>query len=404
VKVATFGMDTGGAMVDASGASVAGRVLIGGDFQGANPAVPNAQTVDITSTTTVRADGGGSAVGGRVVVWSETSMVFQGNVSAQGGGAGGFIEVSSHGQLTDAGTAHAGKGGTLLLDPKFLVIQEGTGGTFPQFNLVNPGSGGAFGTTILTLATGNIVVTDPKVNSSKGAVYLFDGRTGVLLSTLSGSTSNDQVGSGGVTALGNGNFVVSSPAWSGSKGAATWGSGTTGVSGVVSSADSLVGSTQGGGFGTTGDQVSSSGVTELSNGNYVVGSPLWSSSKGAATWGSGTAGVRGVVSSANSLVGSTTNDQVSSGGLTPLTNGNYVVSTPGWNNNEGAATWGSGTAGIAGTVSATNSLVGSSTGSSGDKVSSRGVTELPNGNYVVANPYFNGDATSAEPLSVIVCP
>ena len=31
---------------------------------------------------------------------------------------------------------------------------------------------------------------------------------------------------------------------------------------------------------------------------------------GAVTWGSGTAGVSGVVSSANSLVGSTANDQV----------------------------------------------------------------------------------------------
>ncbi|HEV3081862.1 MAG TPA: hypothetical protein VGY66_18930, partial [Gemmataceae bacterium] len=379
------------AVVDASGTSAAGRVLIGGDYQGDNPTIPNAQTVDITSTTTVRADGGGSAVGGRVVVWSETNTVFQGNVLAQGGGAGGFIEVSSHGQLTDVGTADAGKGGTLLLDPKYLVIQEGTGGTFPQFNLVNPGSGGAFGTTILTLANGNIVVTDPKVNSSKGAVYLFDGRTGALLSTLSGSTSNDQIGSGGVTALSNGNFVISSPAWSSSKGAATWGNGATGASGVVSSANSLVGS-------TSGDEVSSGGVIVLTNGAYVVRSPLWNSLKGAATWGSGTAGVSGVLSSAKSLVGTTAGafgsggDQVSSAGVVALTNGNYVVRSPAWNGSEGAATWGSGTGGIAGTISASNSLVGSS---SNDRVGSGKVAALPNGNYVVASPFWNNSQGAA---------
>ncbi len=302
-----------GATVDASGTATAGRILIGGDYQGANPAVPNAQTVDISSTTSVRTAAGGSAPGGRVIVWSEASTIFQGDIEAQGGGAGGFIEVSSHGKLTDTGTAVAGKGGTLLLDPKYIVIQQGTGGTFPQFNLVNPGSGGAFGTTILTLDTGNVVVTDPKVNDDGGAVYLFNGLTGALISTLSGSSNSDigdQVGSGGVTPLSNGNFVVSSPYWNDFEGAATWGSGTTGVSGGVSSANSLVGTTASP-FISSGDQVSSGGVVALTNGNYVVRSPRWSTSKGAATWGSGTAGVSGVLSSASSLVGSNSEDQVS---------------------------------------------------------------------------------------------
>ena len=108
----------------------------------------------------------------------------------------------------------------------------------------------------------------------------------------------------------------------------------------------------------------------LSNGNYVVGSPNWTNgaaaSAGAVTWGSGTAGVSGPVSAANSLVGSTANDLVgggNDGGVTALSNGNYVVSSPNWTNgaaaNVGAVTWGSGTAGVSGPVSATNSLVGS---------------------------------------------
>ena len=64
----------------------------------------------------------------------------------------------------------------------------------------------------------------------------------------------------------------------------------------------------------TGDQVGYDGVTALSNGNYVVRSPHWDNGAvvdaGAVTWGNGTTGVTGAVSAANSLVGSTADDQV----------------------------------------------------------------------------------------------
>ena len=49
-------------------------------------------------------------------------------------------------------------------------------------------------------------------------------------------------------------------------------------------------------------------------------------------------------------------------GVTPLSNGNYVVESPYWNGNRGAATWGNGSTGISGTISAANSLVGSNPG------------------------------------------
>src|SRR5262249_6240507 len=99
-------------------------------------------------------------------------------------------------------------------------------------------------------------------------------------------------------------------------------------------------------------------------GNYVVASLNWDNgavvNAGASTWGSGTTGVSGAVSAANSLVGSTAGDFV--GSVTALTSGNYVVRSPNWDNgavaNAGAATWGSGTTGVSGVVSATNSLVG----------------------------------------------
>src|SRR5262249_7934208 len=170
---------------DASGtAGAGGQVRVGGGFHGQDPALANAQTALLSATARLRADGTGP--GGRVVVWSEQSTEAAGSVSARGT-PGGAIEVSSRGTLTYGASADAGPGGTLLLDPKNLVISAAPVGVFPQFNLVNPGTGGAFGTDVRVLSTGKVLVTDPQVNSSAGAVYLFSGQTGALLSALLGS-------------------------------------------------------------------------------------------------------------------------------------------------------------------------------------------------------------------------
>ena len=45
------------------------------------------------------------------------------------------------------------------------------------------------------------------------------------------------------------------------------------------------------------------GIIGLRNGNYVVESSSWNGGRGAATWGNGLTGTRGIVSAANSLVG-----------------------------------------------------------------------------------------------------
>ena len=150
--------------------------------------------------------------------------------------------------------------------------------------------------------------------------------------------------------------MVSSPNWDGAAanvGAVTWGDGTTGISGAVSSSNSLVGS-------TTNDGVGNFSVIALSNGNYVVRSPNWDGAAadvGAVTWGDGTTGISGTVSSSNSLVGSTNSDGVGDFSVTALSNGNYVVRSPNWDGaaaDVGAVTWGNGTTGISGTVSGGN--------------------------------------------------
>ena len=269
-----------------------------------------------------------------------------------------------------------------------------------HIDIVGPAGSDAFGTTVTLLPNGNIVVTDPYYDAGAtedvGAVYLYDGATGALISALTGSTAADQIGSyGGVTVLSNGNYVVRSPYWDNgavpNAGAVTWGSATTGVNGVVSAANSLVGSTAYDGVGEW--------VAALSNGNYVVLSSFWDNSTvanvGAVTWGNGATGIVGPLSTANSLVGSTASDMVGYNGVAPLSNGNYVVTSSHWDNGPtvdvGAVTWGNGTTGISGVVSVTNSLVGSM---AYDWIGFR-VRPLGNGNYVVSSPSWD-NGTKAD--------
>ena len=151
-----FGQDIvlDGATIDASGETGGGSVRLGGDVQSGDPAVGNAQTVTVTSASTIRADAQQSGNGGRVSVWADQTTTFAGIVSARGGsggGAGGFIELSGQGNLSYAGSADAGarlgQNGTLLLDPKNITISAAPAGVFPQFDLIDPHptAGGAFG-------------------------------------------------------------------------------------------------------------------------------------------------------------------------------------------------------------------------------------------------------------------
>ena len=272
---------------------------------------------------------------------------------------------------------------------------------FPEFIDPNPSADNGFGDTVVALSTGNVVITSPYDDAGgtdAGAVYLFDGATRELISTLRGSSSHDHIGKYGVMALPNGNFVVCSTDWDNEgiydAGAVTFGNGNTGVSGVVSADNSLVGT-------TPSDNVGNGGVTVLTNGNYVVSSVYWANDgvekAGAVTFGDGNIGVTGAVSVANSLVGVMSYDYVGIDGVTVLSNGNFVVRSTFWDNgtvtNAGAVTFGNGTTGVSGVVSAANSLVGES---AYDSVGHEDLTELSNGNYLVTSSYWdNGAATNA---------
>jgi len=406
-----------GATVDASGQAGGGSVRIGGDFQGrtvgqvfnlhglggqvANLPHGNAQTVTITGATALRADALGQGNGGRVIVWADQQTTFAGSVSARGGpgDAGGFIEVSARGQLNYSGSADAGalhgKAGTLLLDPKNLVISAAPAGVLPQFDLIDPHptAGAGFGSLFSVRNTGNVLVFNPNDDfggASAGAAYLFNGLTGALISALVGSEDNDRVGDS-VHLLRNDNYLVKSYYWHDGRGALTWGGATAGVSGVVSEANSLIGS-------SPGEHLGAFGALEVRNGNYVVPDPSWKDGRGAVTWVNGSTGQTidgsGIISEANSLIGSNPDDTVGTF-LTTLSNGNYVVSSINWHGNRGAATWGDGTTGVSGVVSEANSLVGSNPGPScfsrppqGDCVGIN-IGTPSNGNYLVGSLFWN---------------
>jgi hypothetical protein len=269
---------------------------------------------------------------------------------------------------------------------------------------------------IIVLSDGDFVVRStnwdkpsPTV-SNVGAVTFCNAATGCPtglvtdINSLIGGSASDFISNGGITVLSNGNYVVRSSNWDNpspvlsNAGAVTFCNGTTGCTGAVSGTNSLIGT-------TAGDQVGSSGVNALTSGNYVVRSSQWDdnvsvvANVGAATFCSGTTGCAGTISSSNSLVGSLNGDGVGGSGLTELVNGNFVLFSSGWDlpspltTNVGAVTWCNGTSGCTGAVTASNSLVGSA---ASDQVGLLGAVALPNGNYVVRSTVWdNGAAVNA---------
>ena len=90
----------------------------------------------------------------------------------------------------------------------------------------------------------------------------------------------------------------------------------------MSATNSLVGTTESDMVGyrwehyDDGRTYSSESIDTLAQGNYVVSSPSWDNGTirdaGAVTWGNGATGTVGAISAANSLVGTTDHDEVGS--------------------------------------------------------------------------------------------
>ncbi len=431
--------------LSASSALGGGEIFIGGGFHGENPKIANASWVHINSAVKIKADSL-DGNGGQIAIWSNEKTENYGTISSKSlrFGDGGTIEISSKGELICAGEANAsavsGRPGTLLLDPYYIVI-DATTGIYPQYQLFDPSAMGTnFGSTVTALTNGNIAVgkqNDSVGGVNAGAVYLYNGLTAgpALISTVIGA-AGDLISSGGIVALNNGNAVISSPDWNkpapgaaATAGAATFLNGTTGLTGTVSISNSLYGSTASDQIGR--NALGERGIFGLTNGNYVVCSPLWDFGVvvdvGAGTAVSGTTGIplQGVsageaVSSTNSIRGSTLNDRVGSStqaavpGATALSNGNYVFVASLWNNtapgfgtvNSGAVIWGNGATGLpVGAVSINNATYpydpGSLCGEAG-VFALIGSNHAVDGNFVVCTPH-QANTAGANTGTICVC-
>lgn len=385
------------AYLDASGEISGGVIRVGGSFQGKDPIYFNAKTTSVSGTTQIFAEG--TIQGGTIIIWSDQKTDQYGEIragktgfveiSSKGELHQGGPPVQAGVVLFDPQTVTINS--TTGIYPQFILNPspdtEASFGTWVAA-LTD-------GNVVVADPTNSTVA------SSAGAAYLFNGTTGALISAFYGAVANDRVGIGqtgipGVYALtGNNNFVVTSyfAAIGGDdRGAATWGDGASGVSGMVSTSNSLCGASD---FDSVGD----AGIIALTNGNYVVCSSVASlgvSESGAATWCDGSTGRTGVIAIGNSLYGGTSNDNIGQSGVA-LSNGNYVVLSPtavvtGGGLNRGFATWGNGTSGTTGVVTTGNSLYGAA---NNDRVGSAGAIALTqaNGNYVVLSPLANMGGT-----------
>jgi len=431
-----------GSQVSASGSTGGGIILVGGGPAGDRGGA-TATSVYASQSTTLRASATRQGRGGDIILWSEDVTRAGATLVARGGtlgGDGGFIEVSgksrtAFGGIADAG-ASAGRAGTFLLDPKNILIDDTAAGiSYRELLDPNPNTdaqnGNGWG-QIIELQSGNTLVTDPYDNAAgtrSGAIYVYRGSDGALLTALTGAAAEDGVGIGHRIDVGSNLLLVHTLFGSGNgeianaKGAVTWldpvtgrlSDGTTG--GVVSAANSLLGE-------RTGDRllltVNNGLANPLATGSsgYFLLSENWNEQRGAITWidvGTGrlgTGATGGVVSAANSVVGASAGDRVGYGRYEGYP---YYTYRPiayalgqGWlffspyfgsggelENARGAVTWLNAADGkfadgsYGGVLGAANSLVGNAAGDRVGGTSSGEANYLAsNGNALIRSPDF----------------
>ncbi len=409
-----------GVTLSANGPRGGGEIQIGGGPMGAR-GIATATDVYASATTTLSANALSNGRGGDIILWSDGTTRVGATLSARGGaheGDGGFIEVSGKAQTAFGGVAHAsspaGRAGTFLLDPKNIIIDDTAAGIrYRDLLDPNPNTDAANGNgwgQIIEFHAGNTLVTDPYDNAAgirSGAIYLYRGSDGALLTALTGAAAEDGIGIGRRVDVrnnlllmhmlfGSGNGQIAS-----AKGAVTWIDPSTGLlsdgtgGGTVGTANSVVGE-------RSGDRAGF--VTPLASGGngYFLLSENWNDRRGAITWidvstgrlGNGATG--GAIGSANSLVGSAAGDRVgaTSTGETNVreSHGNALILSPEFASGAGALSWISGATGrladgsVGGVVSAANSFVGTA---AGDGVGRLGATNVPNG-FLFQMPDWNG--------------
>lgn len=175
-----------GAAISANGSTAGGTVRIGGDFQGRDTGLREADRTAVGENVQISVDAAAGDAG-IAIVWANGDTMFYGDISANANGAvgnGGLIEVSGKQHLLYDGNASAttlgGRSGTILFDPGDVVI--GAVGANPA-----PLGSPIFDSTVSRQA----------INET------LQGGTSVLIATESGSISFESPGNGGFDNDGN---------------------------------------------------------------------------------------------------------------------------------------------------------------------------------------------------------
>lgn len=168
-----------GCVIDAP----AGTIQIGGDYQGANPSIPNSRKVDFEPGASLLANDGG-----KVILWSDEETKAFGMIEARGGdlsGDGGFVEISSKNNLVFKAfvdtRAPFGETGQLLLDPSNITISTAASAPVITTPIYNPNIAVAnlLDTDVSTaLATSSLTIaTSAFTTAGGGDISFLDGAT-----------------------------------------------------------------------------------------------------------------------------------------------------------------------------------------------------------------------------------
>jgi mucin-19 len=280
------GVMDGGA-INVSGDAGGGTILVGGDFQGNNPEIPNAFRTYVGENTTLNADALTSGDGGRIIVWADDVTRYLGHLSARGGtggGDGGFAEVSGKESLIFRGSidldATLGIAGTLLLDPKNIIVQgdttaDGAGDTISTNDQFAENATGTVtfratgtGSLVAALQAGNVTLqannditfsSAVSVGSGNSTLTLQAGRSILINANISTqraftATANDTSAQSGNRDSGAAEFTMASG---------------TSIAVVQSNRDITIIMSTGAGGQTSGD-ITLGNLTTSGNGNVFV--------------------------------------------------------------------------------------------------------------------------------------
>lgn len=180
-----------GSLIDASSNHNAGTVLVGGDYQGKNPLIPNAKITVVEPGAVILANGIETGDGGKVIVWADDLISCYGEIRATGGdlsGDGGFIEISSpkswHASIKNVSAgAPNGKRGHLLLDPvdiNITMMSPSSDGYTPPADTFIPTTNPAnlwVDDVMTTLATNDLTIETTAGAGATGIVTIEDSFT-----------------------------------------------------------------------------------------------------------------------------------------------------------------------------------------------------------------------------------